>query len=123
MTLETSTMVEELAGDHFRQFMPSYHVAFGEPENFPGSAYDLYPIARKKKEAGETLSHFTVICGSKEFIRKRVEDDVARLRELDYPVDYLCLEGYDHDWRTWNQYLVRGLKEILPLKKKYLYNE
>ena len=123
MTLQTSTMVEELAGDHFRTFMPSYHVAFGEPENFPGSRYDLYPIARRNKEEGQTLTHVTVVCGSEEFIRKRVEDDVARLRELEYPMDYLCLEGYDHNWRTWDEYLVRGLEEIFPLKKEYLYQE
>lgn len=123
MTLQTSTMVEELAGDHFRRYMPSYLIAFGEAENFPDSAYDLYPVAKRKKESGEALTDFTIICGSKEFIRKRVEDDVKQLQELGYPVQYLCLEGYDHDWRTWNEYLVRVLDEILPLKRCYLYDE
>lgn len=120
MTLQTSTMVEELAGDHFRTFMPSYLVAFGNAKDFPGSPYDLYPIAKAHKEAGDELTNFTLVCGSKEFIRKRVEDDAARLQDLGYPVQYLCIEGYDHDWKTWNEYLIKGLDKLLPLKREYL---
>ena len=121
MTLDTDTLVEELAGDHFRTFMPSYQVAFGQPENFPGSFYDLYPAAKKAKESGQELTEFTLVCGSEEFIRARVEKDVARLQELGYPMRYFCPQGYNHDWRTWEEYMARGLSELLPLKREYLY--
>ena len=121
MTLDTDTLVEELAGDHFRTFMPSYQVAFGQPENFPGSFYDLYPAAKKAKESGQELTEFTLVCGSEEFIRTRVEKDVARLRELGYPIRYFCPQGYNHDWRTWEEYMARGLSQLLPLKREYLY--
>lgn len=121
MTLQTSTMVEELSGDHFKKYMPSYHIAFGSPEEFPGSAYDLYPAAKRHKASGQKLTDFILVCGSKEFIRKRVEDDAARLQELEYPVTYICVEGYDHDWKTWDEYTMRGLRELLPLKREYLY--
>ncbi len=50
-----------------------------------------------------------------------MEDDAARLEELGYQVAYLCPEGYDHDWRTWDEYMLRGLNEFLPLKREYLY--
>lgn len=121
MTLQTSTLVEELESDHFRTYMPSYQIAFGNPESFPGSAYDLYPPARRFKEEGRELTEFILVCGSKEFIRQRVEDDAARLKEIGYQVTYLCPEGYDHDWRTWDEYMARGLNELLPLKREYLY--
>ena len=121
MTLDTDTLVEELAGDHFRTFMPSYQVAFGQPGTFPGSFYDLYPAAKKAKESGQELTEFTLVCGSEEFIRARVEKDVARLRELGYPIRYFCPQGYNHDWRTWEEYMARGLSQLLPLKREYLY--
>ena len=61
------------------------------------------------------------MCGSEEFIRARVEKDVARLRELGYPIRYFCPQGYNHDWRTWEEYMARGLSQLLPLKREYLY--
>ena len=121
MTLVTQTMVEEMASDHFRKFMPSYQVAFGEPENFPGSRWDLYPAAKKNKEEGVELTDVIIACGSKEFIRTRVEGDVAALQELGHPVTYICAEGYDHDWIMWEKYMKEGLDELLPLKRHYLY--
>lgn len=121
MTLDTQTLVEEMKSEHFRTFMPSYKVAFGEPEDFPGSTYDLYAAAVRNKKEKKDLPLFILACGSKEFIRKRVEGDVAKLQELEYPVQYILAEGFDHDWKMWDKYLCEGLSTLLPLKHDYLY--
>ena len=123
LTLKTQTMIDEMKSEHFRTFMPSYKIAFGEPENFAGSKYDLWPIAKKFKEDGSELCQFILACGSEEFIRARVEDDVKCLQELNYPIQYICAEGYNHDWKMWEKYLIEGLDVLLPLKRAYLYPE
>jgi len=121
MTLDTAKMVEELSGDHFRSNFYRFNATFGEAENFPGSRHDLYPIAKKHKEDGDELCDFTMVCGSKEFIRKRFEGDVAKLEELGYPHKYIVMEGYDHDFKMWNDSLELALNEWLPLKREVLY--
>ncbi len=122
LTLKTQTLINELNSDHFKTFLPSYHIAFGDPEQFAGSRYDLWPIAKRFREESVPLCDFTIACGSKEFIRTRVEDDVECLRELGYPIRYICAEGYDHNWIMWEKYLIDGLNELLPLKREYLYS-
>ena len=47
MTLDTDTLVEELAGDHFRTFMPSYQVAFASRK--PSQARFTTCIPRRKR--------------------------------------------------------------------------
>lgn len=123
MTLDTQTLVEEMKSSHFKTFMPSYQVAFGEPEDFPGSDYDLYAAAVRNKEEGKALPRFILACGSKEFIRRRMEGDAEKLRELGYPVEYIVAEGFDHDWTMWETYLRKGLQTLLPLKRDFLYPE
>lgn len=122
-TLKTQTMIDELRSDHFQTYLPSYGIAFGNPEQFAGSRYDLWPIAKKFKEEGTGLCSFILACGKDEFIRGRVEDDVKCLRELGYPVQYICAEGYSHNWEMWEKYLIEGLNCLLPLKRSYLYAE
>lgn len=123
MTLKTQTLVDELNSNHFKTFVPSYQIAFGPSESFPGSAFDLFPIAKKFREQGRELSEFILACGSKEFIRERVEGDVHALKELGYTIRYICAEGYDHNWEMWEKYMLLAFKELLPLKRKYLYKE
>lgn len=122
MTLATDTMVAELNGDHFREFFPRYNASFGAGDSFPGSPFDLYPIAVRHRENGDALSEFHIACGSEEFIRSRVEDDVRILRELGYPVTYECAEGYDHDFAMWRRYLDVAVNEWLPLKRRVLFD-
>ena len=121
MTLSTQTMIDELNGDHFKNFFPRYNASFGPAESFAGSKFDLYPIAKKHKEDGDLLSDFIIACGSKEFIRYRVEKDAEILKELDYPVKYVLAEGYDHDFAMWRDYLDIAVNEWLPLKREILF--
>ena len=65
--------------------------------------------------------HFLLVCGSKEFIRQRVEGDVARMRELGVDVTYLCAEGYDHDFKLWDKYMQMALDRLLPLRRSPIY--
>ncbi len=121
MTLCTQTLVDELNGDHFRNFMPRYNASFGEGSAFPGSPMDLYPIAKRYKEEGRELCDFFILCGEKEFIRDRVEGDVRVLKELGYNVQYFCPEGYDHNFDNWDKFLGVALDEWLPLKREIVW--
>ena len=121
MTLCTQTLVDELNGDHFRNFMPRYNASFGEGGAFPGSPMDLYPIAKRYKEEGRELCDFFILCGEKEFIRDRVEGDVRVLKELGYNVQYFCPEGYDHNFDNWDKFLGVALDEWLPLKREIVW--
>ena len=58
-----------------------------------------------------------MVCGSREFIRERVEGDVKALRELGVEVEYELAEGYDHNFDMWEHYLQVMLDEWLPLKR------
>lgn len=119
MTLDNEVMIEELSGDHFRTFMPTYNASFGPAESYNGSAHDLYQIAKKHKEDGDSLCKFFICCGSEEFIRYRVEKDVAKLKELDYDCEYIVAEGYNHDFKMWDLYIEKSLSEYLPLKREF----
>ena len=39
------------------------------------------------------------------------------LKELGYDVNYICAEGYDHDFVMWDEYIRVALDELLPLKR------
>ena len=67
------------------------------------------------------IARKALICGSQEFIRHRVEGDVAVMRELGMDIHYLCAEGYDHDFRLWDRYMQLSLDRFLPLKRSPLY--
>ena len=97
-----------------------YNATFGEGKDFPGSPFDLYPAAKKHKEDGDELTNIVIACGSKEFIRERVEEDARILKELEYPVTYVLEEGYDHDYDMWDMELKRVCDEWLPLKDAIL---
>ena len=59
-------------------------------------------------------------CGSREFIRSRVEEDVRLLREAGYNVSYEVAEGYAHDFKITDKYIAKALDEYLPLKRRVL---
>lgn len=117
MTLVTDTLKQELRGEHFKNFFPIYNASFGDPDQLDHSRFDIYTAARQHKEQGDTLCKFYVCCGSEEFIRPRVEGDVSQLQQLGYDVTYICAEGYNHDFRMWNDYIELALNELLPLKR------
>ena len=117
-TLDTDRMVKDLSSPHH---LAEYNHAFGPAETFPGSVNDIGAIAEKLVADGVELPFFTVICGSKEFIRQRVEGDVRRLEELGIPHKYIIAEGYDHNFDMWEDWTRKTLDEILPLKREPIY--
>ena len=121
MTFVPETLMEELDGDHFKNFFPVFNSSFGDSKDIPGSEYDLRATYLRKKAEGLEMPDFTVICGSDEFIRARVEGDVKAMKELGIPVKYICPEGYDHNFKLWNLYAEKALDELLPLKRKIIY--
>lgn len=120
-TVRTDLMIEELQSDHFRNGFKLFSTTFGEPEKFAGSKNDLMTYVKKHQADGTPFSDMTVICGSKEFIRKRVEGDVERMKEVGLDVNYIVAEGYDHDFIMWDKYIKVAFDEILPLKNSPIY--
>ena len=121
MTMRTDTLMQELRGDHFRNLFPLYNTTFGSAEEIPGSPADLPFQIKYHRDAGDPECKFILVCGSEEFIRRRVEDDAAAMPAMDMDVTYLCAEEYDHDFKLWDRYLQLGLDWLLPLKRRAIY--
>ena len=121
MTMDAGILKEELNDGHFKTFFPLYGATFGEPENVKGSEFDLAAIAKANREKNLPDCKFILACGSKEFIRERMENDVRILREMNFDVRYICAEDYDHDFNMWNDYIEIGLDQMLPLKRRAVY--
>lgn len=121
MTMNTQTLKDELDGDHFRNNFCLFNSSFGESGEIDGSRFDIYSAAKKHREEGAELSKFYIICGSKEFVRGRIEGDVKILKELKYDIEYICANGYDHDFKMWNDYIEISLGSLLPLKRRPIY--
>lgn len=121
MTMRTDTLMQELRGDHFRSLFPLYNTTFGSAEEIPGSTADLPFQVKCHRDAGDPECKFILVCGSKEFIRRRVEDDAAAMQAMDMDITYLCAEEYDHDFKLWDRYLQLGLDRLLPLKRRAIY--
>ena len=121
MTMRTDTLMQELRGDHFRNLFPLYNTTFGSAEEIPGSPADLPFQIKYHRDAGDPECKFILVCGSEEFIRRRVEDDAAAMQVMDMDVTYLCAEEYDHDFKLWDRYLQLGLDRLLPLKRRAIY--
>lgn len=117
MTLCPETLQAELEGDHFSTVMPLFNHTFGPGAEVIGSAADLRAELLRHRAAGDPECRFFLVCGSEEFIRRRVEGDVRAMRELDMDVTYLCAQGYHHDFKLWNHYLQLALDRLLPLKR------
>lgn len=117
MTMCADKLAAELAGEHFRNAFPLHNATFGEAQDVYGSTADLRAQVLRHRQQGDPESKFIVVCGSKEFIRGRVEADVAVMQELDMDVEYLCAQGYDHDFKLWDRYLQLSLDRLLPLKR------
>ena len=116
MTLNNQTLKDELDGDHFPKVMPLFNASFGPSSEVDGSEFDLSATIRRNMAENRELTPIHIAVGSKEFIRKRVEGDYAGLRELNYPVTFELVEGADHDWKFWDFYIEKTLKEVLSLK-------
>ncbi len=113
MTLNNETIKKELVSDHFNNEFPLFVSSFGKPEDFENSRFDIYHKLKRDLESGVELPEFKIACGSKEFIRERVEDDYRIMKELGAPVSYDLCEGYNHDFDFWDMYIRRVLTEML----------
>lgn len=123
MTMRADTLAQELEGDHFKNIFPLYNQTFGHGRDIAESTFDLKTQVLRHRAAGAPESKFIMVCGSKEFIRERVEADVAVMWELDMQVEYICAQEYDHDFKLWDRYLQMGLDTLLPLKRRAIYPE
>ena len=81
MTLDMDLLDTELVSDHFTNHFPLYPASFGEREFY--SQYDLKKAAIQAMKSHPTP--VTIICGSDEFIRERLENDARILHEIGYP--------------------------------------
>lgn len=122
MNMDAERFGRELDGDLATTF-PLYPATFGHGDEIPGSMADLAYQYKKHKEAGDPEVKFVVACGSKEFIRDRVENDVKIMQELGMDMEYILAEGYDHDYDMWDKYIRLALEEMMPLKRKAIYPE
>lgn len=114
MTLATETLQSELEGDFFRQNFGIYNSSFGKGSTIPGSDRDILS-ALERDLANGMLPALHILCGSKEFIRERVEGDVRVLREKGIHVDFRLEDGYDHNFAFWDHAIHEALSDILPL--------
>jgi putative tributyrin esterase len=121
MTMDAGVLKNELNGDHFKESFPLYGATFGNAASVEGSEFDLAAVAKANRKKNKPDCKFILACGSKEFIRERVENDVRILKKLDFDVEYICAEGYDHDFKMWNDFIEIGLDRMLPLKRKAIY--
>lgn len=117
-TLDTAQLVDELAGDHFRNNFTLYNSTFGEPEDLESSRHNLYKAALAFSNENKHKIKFYLFAGSEEGnIGKRVARDARLLRELDFDVTYSCFNGYKHDFVFWDMILAKLLNEVLPLER------
>lgn len=123
MNMDPEVLKKELMSDHFRNNFRLYNTTFGEPDQIDGSMADLAYQVKKHREAGDPEVKYVVVCGSEEFIRQRVENDVRVMKELNMDVEYICAPGYDHNFRLWDHCLQVALDEKLPLKRQAIYPE
>lgn len=118
-TLDTEGIKSELLGDHFKNHFYLFNATFGTAECFDESEHNLYTIAKEKKLQAESLPQYYIVCGSEEgFIRDRVEKDVAKLQELEYPVVYDCVPGGKHDMKLWDAAIRDMILERLPINSE-----
>ncbi|MBQ6551175.1 MAG: hypothetical protein IJL78_07195 [Lachnospiraceae bacterium] len=120
MTFCPETLAEEIESDHFRLTFPLFCTSFGPSNEIIGSEYDLRAVTKRHQENGTKMPDFTVVLGTEEFIRERVEADVRAMQELNLDPKFILVEGADHDFKLWNEYLQKALDELLPLKRAAL---
>jgi putative tributyrin esterase len=121
MTMDAGVLKNELNGSYFKEFFPLYGATFGNADSVKNSEFDLASVAKANRENKRPDCRFILACGSKEFIRERVENDFSVLKIMGFDIQYICAEGYDHDFKMWNDYIEIGLDRLLPLKRKAVY--
>jgi S-formylglutathione hydrolase FrmB len=116
VTLDREEYVRSLHWD----FPIVRNTLLGEQE-FVGSEHDLRWYAEKNIAEGAQLPKIFIGVGEKDFIRDRVYQDYAILKQLGYDVVYDEPQGLKHDFDMWDKYLDKALSEWLPLKRAPIY--
>ena len=123
LTLNTDTFKDELESDHFKNNFSLYNHTFGEGKDLAGSKHDLYAIAKKCLDEGKEMPKFYIVAGSREFVHDRIKADADKMKEMGFDITYIEAEGYDHDFEMWDKYIKITLDELLPLKRKPIYED
>ncbi len=120
LSLDSEMMRSSLAGNMFN--FKLYTSTFGKAEDFDGSRFDIYTMAKRAVESGVELPKYYFIAGSKEgSIGERVKKDATIMKELGYDSTYIEAEGYTHYFELWNDYIKIALDELLPLKRDAIW--
>lgn len=121
MTFRVDTLRSELDGEHFKKVMPLFNHSFGPGAEIDGTSADLRAQLLRHRTVGDPECEFILVCGSEEFIRQRMEGDVAVMQTLEMNVTYISALGYAHDFKLWDHYLQLALDRLLPLKRCAIY--
>lgn len=89
---------------------------YGE-EDFVGTEHDLLSYAENNMTEGKQVPPFFLGVGSKDFVRDRVYQDYAILKQLGYDVYYEEVKDMGHNYDMWDTYLAKALDSWLPLKR------
>lgn len=121
-TLDIEKLKADITPD--TRFKLYYHAFGGDNEKLAGSQYDARVYAKRNIEEGRELPKFTFIIGSEEGeIGEAVKNDARLLKEYGYDSDLIVHQGYEHYFPLWDLAVKEALDEILPLKRKPLYEE
>ena len=97
--------------------MKKMESAFGDPNQLPGSAFDIGYWARENKKNKVELPQLFIGVGEDDFIRDVVRKDRDALLKLGYLLHYEEAPGLGHEWDFWDLYVGKALNEWLPLKR------
>lgn len=111
-TIDTDSLVSQLESIGH---LPKFQGAFGNPENIPGSEYDLAVYAKRNIKEGIEVPKLFLAVGKEDFIRDVVRKDRDALLHLGYQITYEEPEGYAHNWDFWDAYLKKTFDEWLPI--------
>ena len=121
LTLDTDRFMEELRQDHFAKGFKLYPATFGTGD-LHGTRHDMMKAAKEAIAGGNPVP-VRMVCGGDEFILGRVENDVRLLKEIGYPVEYICDPGYTHDFPIWEKHIPLAMSEFFTLKRRPIYED
>lgn len=115
-----SLTMEDQETIFFRQDgpIPEFPPAMGNLERIRGTEDDVFCVAKKHAEKGSPLPTIHFAVGSDDPILWSVKKASAQLSQLGWPVTYLEIPGYQHEWSFWDLAIQKTIQEWLPLKRK-----
>ena len=114
-SIDTDNLVEQIKTI---QSLPKLQGAFGNPDQIPGSEYDLAVYAKHNMQEQIPVPELFLAVGKDDFIRDVVRRDRDALLKMGYSLTYEEPEGYSHDWIFWDAYLKKTFYEWLPIRNR-----